>query len=425
MGCHVDPDGGGLRTPSGRFYGMSTLPMFGAQHRPWMDHDRTIQWLLKSPTEKARSETQPTSMPAESQPASMPAETQPTTMPADEWHVNVNHFPAFGRSLTHGSNEMAFFDGRYAELNADPLLALGADARFAYWSAGPLFFPMQLDLDAAVHPIEHLTLATIVGARGRRDSLVFDGPRADEQPRFGVRDLYVMTHEWPFMSYLRAGSFLPPFGQKFADHTAYVRREFEVSQEDPANRVVGAEIGMAPNYPYLNASLFKTATPDAKNPVGTTDGWGSAANFGWRDLGWQLGGTYMVKRRPLRLGGDVNDYGVDWALNPWYYFPGLPLTYIGEFTYGTLQRPNSGKRTSQLAWYHELDWTAIAGVVLRARLDYWDPDREVKSDQITRPGVGLDWTIYPAVTLGTDARIGMPASGDASADVLVQLHGWF
>ncbi len=424
VGCHVDPGGGALRTVSGTFFGEATMPMFMGRNRPLQDTHRDVtdfaKWFQQVNTPSSQPSSQPTS--GRIQPAKEQEDPRGEGAPPAD-----RGWTAWGRPLNHGGSEMAWLDGRYDDLNADPLLLFGGDFRMGYWSQGPLFFPMQADLYASVHPLEHLRLYTAFGARGRSRSLTFDGMDVDDQPRFGVRDLWVMTDEWPFLGYLKVGRFLPIFGTRVADHTAYIRRAFGLSQEDPANRVLGAEIGFAANYPYFHLSAFKPSTKDARNPVETGSGWGAAISGGYRELGWQLGASAMVRQRPLGDGGDTLEASLQWVWNPWFYWEGLPLTYLGEATWGTLQRPNSGKETSQLAHYHQLAWTALNGVVVRGRFDYWDPDFEVADDQIWRPGVGLDLTLLPGLTLGGDVRVGVPAGsgGGELLDVFAQIHGYF
>jgi hypothetical protein len=419
-GCHVDPAGGGMRNVSGRYFGESTLPMFGARIRPLQDVPREVVDFIRGVSTGEAPSSQPASQPAGGVQVATQQEDPrgPGAPPADRGWVTL------GRPLLHGSSEMAWLDGRYEDLQADPLLQVGGDFRAAFWSQGPLFFPMQADLSAAVHPVEHLTIMGVFGARGRSRNLVFDNEGLDDQPRFGVRDLWVMTSEWPAMSWLRVGRFMPAFGTRVADHTAYIRRNFGLSQEDPANRVLGVEIGINPNYPYLIASAFKTTPADARDPLETASGEGGSISAGYRHMGWQAGVSGMIRNRPLDEGGDTLDGALSWAWNPWYYWGKIPLTYLGEFVIGRYQRNNSGTEAWQLAHYHQLAWTALNGIVARLRYDMHDGDLEVKDDDVHRPGVGVDLTFIEGITLSVDGRAGLTADG-SSADLFVQIHGWF
>ena len=417
-GCHVDPGGGGLRTVSGVYFGRSTLPMWMETDRPWAD--KKSHGDYQEPAAAAGS--QPTE--AGSQPTvDSSAGSQPLVGPLNAPTSQPTGGLAFGRPLDGGGAEMAFLDGRYGDLNADPLLRVGADLRLGVWTQGMKVFPMQGDVYAAVHPMEHLTLATAVGLRGRIRGAFADDP--DRQSRFGVRDVWLMTHEWPMNSYARVGRFLPQFGWRLDDHTAYTRRPFGLSQEDPANRVLGTEIGFNGNYPYFNATAWVPGSRRPDNPFEATDGFGGSANAGWRDLGWQLGASGMLRRRPLDQGGDTTDASVQWGLNPWFWLPNVPVAYLGEATFGTLQRRYSGQSTVQTAAYHDLSYLPVNGITLHLKYDFWDPDREVKEDHIHRLGLGVEWVPVPSLTVRADARQATVAGGQGGADAFFQVHGWF
>jgi hypothetical protein len=422
VSCHVDPNGGGLRNVSGRYYAENTLPLFRSPHRPLQDRSRQLLNMWSGDSADA-----PSSEPS-SEPTSGPTRAVATTQvdPRGPGAPPALRGPAWGKPLLHGSSKMAWLDGRYDDMAADALLQVGGDFRLGFWAQGPLVFPMQGDVYAAVHPVEHLTLSATAGARGRRRSLTFDGGTLDTQDRFGVRDLWVMTHEWPALAYARVGRFMPAFGTKVADHTAYIRRGFGMDQADPANRVIGAEVGFNANYPYVTASAFKPSSEAARDPFKTGEGWGAALSAGWRDLAWSLGGSAMVRKRTdFNVAGDTLDLSVQWSLNPWRWVHNLPLTWLGEVTYGTLQRQGSGLETSQLATYQQLAWSAWPGITPRLRYDFWDPDREVGEDEIHRPGVGLDFVFLSWLSLNLDARAAWVGGGEPGADLFAQLHGWF
>lgn len=458
MSCHIDPNGGGLRVVSGRYFGLNTLPRYWAEDRPLDDlnPDEIKAWLDSVGAQSGSGEpvTEPTSDAAKPRsaptsdaltaPRSAPtsdAAAAPGSAPTSDRAVDTRaqipdrqvdprppgspeptRGPVFFKPLGHGTSEMAWLDGRYGELAADPLLMFGGDFRVAAWSPGPLFFPMQADLHLAVKPVKHLTIATTSGLRGRSGGV---DEIADDPNFLTVRDAWAMTHEWPLMSYLRVGRFLPAFGTRTADHTAYIRRAFGLTQEDPLQRVIGVEVGMAPNYPYFNAAAFKTSGDDLANPFDLGDGEGASVNLGWRDLGWQLGGSFMIRDRNIQDGGDTQDFSLQWAYNPWFYFDNVPLTYLGELTWGLRERPRSASDTFQLATYHQLAWTIDRGIIARLEYNFWDPDQEIIDDEVHRPGLGVDVTWIPGLTTSLDIRGTTPVGGEPNVDALLQIHGWF
>lgn len=418
--CHVDPNGGGLRNTSGRYFSRSTLPMFWATDRPLDDRD--MQELRDFLGADGQASSQPASQPTSGPlvPEDRAVDPRPAGSPVP------NAGPAWGRPLGHGGSEMAWLDGRYGDLNADPLLQLGGDLRFGLWLPTGLAFPMQADLHAAVHPVEHLTIATTVGATGRVEGLT---QTIEGQMPVEVRDVYMMAHEFPGLAYARVGRFLPGFGMRTEDHTSYTRRAFGLSQENPGNRVLGGEVGFTGNYPYANASLFTPVNPEhGGNPFDAGEGWGGALSAGWRHMGWSLGASAMIRRRPLGWGGDTLDGSVQWSWNPWYYWKDIPVTWLGEVAAGQLQRPFSGNQTSQVAVYQMLAWRVTRGLSLHARYDFWEPDREVVDDAFHRPGLGGEWVVIPGLALRGDVRLGVPETGEVGeppADLFFQLHGWF
>ena len=236
-----------------------------------------------------------------------------------------------------------------------------------------------------------------------------------------------MVHEAPFQSYVKAGRFVPSYGLRLDDHTSRIRREFELDGGLPESRVTGVEAGLAPNYPFLQASWFRMASkyrvPDAWDIFDLDDGWGAAVNGGWRDEFWTLAGSWLMRRRPLDEGGDTDTYGVYGSLNLWQRWRGLPFTWQGEFDRGSFQRA-SGNSAEKVALYSEVDWLVYNGVNLLLAYDWADPDREVRDDDFHRVQAGLQWTWYPGVTIDSRIRALIPSAGASDADLFLQLHLW-
>jgi len=406
--CHVDPSGGGMRTASGRYFGRSTLAMIATSPRPQDDWARNFPGIGHS-----------------SRPADLP-ESPRNLEEAPAYRDSVHDKWAWG--IPKGITPDTPFPGRFFKLNPDPIFRIGGDFRFALLAEPEktLMFPMQLDMHAALHPVHHATVLANVGARGQ-SSGYSDTIDDSHTPYF--RELLAMTHEWPYQTYAKAGRFVPAFGLKLDDHTTSTRREFELDTSLPESRVLGVEVGAVAAYPFLQASYFKLKNkyevPDAWNIFDVDDGWGSAVNAGWRDLGWSLGASAMWRRRPLEQGGDTDTYGFYGSFNPWYFKQHLPVTLQGEIDAGIAQRA-SGLDQHTLAMYAEADWMAWNGVTFLAAYDWADPDRDVIDDESGRFQIGGKITVYPGVMLDSRIRFLQVATPTGNGtDFFTQLHLWF
>ena len=314
---------------------------------------------------------------------------------------------------------MAFWDGRYGDLQADQALNGGADLRFAYWSGTQVIFPMQVDLHGAVHPVEHLTLMATAAARGRSTGIV-DAAASPQGPIF-ARNAFILAHELPGMSWAKAGVFMPAFGSYGDDHTAFVRQLFEQDVSTSDDGVLGVEVGTAPNYPYATLSLFQNDTSFMHG--GELDpGWGGAAQAGWRDLGWSLGAHAMVKQRGGLGRGDLLAGGLVGGFNPAYYLEGLPLTLLGELSLGRRTLGASERRFAAAAL--EAWWILWNGVSMRGRADVGWMDLSDRREVQQRSSLGVEISPVPGVSFTAFGRM-LFVPGGHGGDIFVQTHFWF
>ncbi|GJM44481.1 MAG: hypothetical protein DHS20C21_13230 [Gemmatimonadota bacterium] len=407
--CHVDPAGGGMRNASGRYFGRSTLSMIATSPRPTNDWDRNVSFVGR----RDRATTYNDDLPLG------PKTFEEAAAFADA----VNDGWAWGTPLG-APTRYGLLAGRYGTLNPDPVFRVGTDVRFAALLSGSLAFPMQIDIPVVFHPVHHFTVLANTGARGRPSGY---SDTFDQDHSFYLREAFAMVHEAPYQAYVKAGRFVPSFGLRLDDHTALIRRGFELDGALPESRVSGVEVGAMPNYPFLNASWFRMAArqrvPDAWDITDVDDGWGSAINAGWRDLSWSVGASALIRRRPIPEGGDTSSYGVYGVVNPWRRWRFVPLTYQFEYDYGSFQR-SSGAESQQAALYQEIQWVAANGVTLLAAHDWEDPDTEIVDDEAHRLQTGVQVSPISGVTLDGRFRVLVPAVGSADSDIFLQLHLW-
>lgn len=484
MVCHVDPSGGGLRNTAGRYYGRSTLGVVGFEERPTEDRDRDILAFVKgmggllgrnterpkpaedvieipnatpseapvtvdgsadagTPEGTASAKTEPDSssdaprpVPIDSKqleadyraalPEGVGSGYQHLVVPADfaRVHRNAVKGPVWGKPSGEIS-ENSLWDGRYGDLNADPLVSVGTDVRLAYWSAGDKIFPMQADLHNGVHPTEHLTLVSTLGLQGHKRGKTSQ----DYGTSLRFRNLFIMTHEWPYMSYAKVGRFANPYGIKLDDHTSAIRRQLDLDLGQPESLVNGIEVGAAPNYPYVHMAMYENVRKASdKLDFGVDNkadpGYGATLSTGYREVGWQLGTSLMTKQRVVAAGGDYYAGGISGAYNPWYYDRKLPVTFLGEFDVTSRDRASHATQATGIFTYAEANYLPFNGTGVRLKHDFADPDTELTGDAIHKATLSFDLIPVTGFTLTLQMRRLMPEAGISQSDALLLMHAW-
>ncbi len=405
--CHVTPGGGGMRTVVGRYYAKNTLPIWGAAKRPYHDQQRDLVDYFSDNSEPDQTVK---ALAQADEPPPPPGDGNGLP-PAWSWADPLVFGTPFNVNSINEQSDYAYDFDRYGDLNADPLVNVAGNFRFAYrrLSNPNIFtlenaFPMQLDAGVAVHPIEHLTVKSTVGVLGQISGDDSTGEPRELDKRLLVRDAFIMTHEWPFQSYALAGTFQPSFGMRIEDHTAPTRRFFEQDLSEAGNSVYGLEVGAAPNYPYINASVFMNQTDEA--PLGDATGLGGAVAAGWRDLAWGLGASYMVKRRTYANRGDLDAYNINGYFNLGRLYRPLVITVLGEVSVGRRPRsPNQANKKWFMANFVELNYLLANGINLKVNHHFYDADTRVKDDELRRLGFGSDLTLFPGLRLSLEYRM--------------------
>jgi len=122
----------------------------------------------------------------------------------------------------------------------------------------PFIFPMQGDIYLGSRLGDNLSLLTQFGLQRGGNS--------------EVREVFAMVDRLPYNGYLKFGKFMPPYGHRLEDHTAYIRKELFVDQSNPVSYVSGVEIGGDPlvfygRFAYFNEDIRPADTTHATSTV--------------------------------------------------------------------------------------------------------------------------------------------------------------
>ena len=434
--CHVNPAGGMLRRAPGRYYTMSTLPMFGSHRRPFHDQKeiRIGQLLVFFKNEKLNNHKNPKKhlvlsqrSPKKSQLRDLsdsPVSLSPGRLISSETAGGKveSEWLSFGLPLgitKTNQSPYTHWIGRYGEINAAPLVSIGGNFRLAsVYQDRHSLFRMQADIGVALQPIEHMTLTATGGVQGRKKRAT-----TQKSSRLKFQNAYLMLHDFPYQAYMQGGLFLPEFGMRTDDHTAFGREYFEMNNAFSDNDVVGVQIGAAPNYPHFSTALFYTV-----NNKREQTGWGITSNFGWRDIAWGVGSSFMLKRREHDKGGNLTAISLYSYYNLWQLIPKIrytdPITLLIEFNYGEKERSEIIKQ--ELATYHtEIHYLLINGVNLKANYMGVFLDITKKNQFKERIGLGFDWHIIRHLRLSSEIRFNRPKTYKGPFELITFLHWYF
>lgn len=431
--CHVDTGGGGLRKVSGRYYAMATLPQFNFERRPYWDSKRDLRDYLKKLVSNDGHNPKNTSYALQTLPSKPGGD-----IPTHEYDNSIKKLPASPApppassaslpdyNFKHKSPPFYTFEdpfvmgnainadpedyrgrvytpifGIYGNLNADPFLTIGGDIRAAYVKTPvkEVSFPMQAQLGIALHPVEHVTLSAEGGYLGQAVKPGEESIPLEE--RAYIKQASLMVHELPYQAYAKAGAFLPQFGLRHDDHTGLTRKNFEMDYSHRYNTVYGAEIGMAPNYPYIALSGFTNMGAEFEE----TGGSGAALAFGWRDMLYGGGLSFLVKQREHDFGigrGNFKAAAIDYYINLGRIMYTIPIVFMGEFVVG--ERENRTGKTTNFGHFFEINYLVANGFNLRINEHYIDPDTSEKNNENGRFAVGLDYTPIPALRFTVEQR---------------------
>ena len=190
---------------------------------------------------------------------------------------------------------------------------------------------------------------------------------------------------------IKIGKFVPNFGTKVDDHTAYIRTYTGFRPEIDSPELTGGEVAVSPG-PLTITGGFYNADAGAdfgglnnkKAFLGRAEGLfslGTGVNLG-------LGGDVFTKqnvagdRKTLMGGFGSFSYGL--------------LSVFGEAD--LIRNTTLGNTVTGLVVYIEGDYMVTQGVDLKLAYDFYDPDKDLKTGAFSRYSVGVEF--FPMGGLG-------------------------
>lgn len=452
--CHLNPTGGGMRNAGGIYYYQEILPivpLFG-------DRPSQRQVATRAGSSKNKKARKRLALPAQLTLEGLGAwAAVPVDPPGRVPASNTNFGDGVGAVLAAGPSSqpssapstVGLVNGvditqtpgvkeRYGGINPRPWVQIGADFRaLGYFPTAAdqsvAFFPMQTDIYLAGTPYNpaginqgRLTFLVNAGVLGRRT-----GDVSTIADRIFVREWYAMFYDLPFQMYAKAGQFLPAFGWRLEDHTSFIRQDNSFNNE---RQVTGVEIGINPNYPFAHLSFYVPGPAGNRDlsqsrnrlaVIDGSDGFGTALQAGWRDLGFQLAGSVLFETRDA---GTEFMAGASWGVNiheaehPWMkLFSLMPLIYLGELDYRRLA-PTGEQEIDSLSAFHEIDIVLLEGLFGQVRYDWIDPNLRLRDDERHRLTLGVQVFPITYMEVNLQGRINLEPNDRDNNEFLAQLH---
>jgi hypothetical protein len=210
-------------------------------------------------------------------------------------------------------------------------------------------------------------------------------------------EIFGLLNILPASGYLKIGKFLPDFGTKLDDHTAFIRTYTGFSPELGHPELTGAEAGFSPGPMSITGGVYNsteglgTSETNKKAYLGRIEGMFKLAEE------THLGIGVNVFSRSSSAGVRTNMYGGFGS------FSQGNLTIFGEAD--IVQTTLAGQNVSSLITYVETDYVVTPGVDLKLAYDFYDPDIDLKTGASSRYSIGVEFFPMSGVELRPLYRI--------------------
>ena len=187
----------------------------------------------------------------------------------------------------------------------------------------------------------------------------------------------------PANGHIKVGKFLPDFGTRMDDHTAFIRTMTGFSPEQGRPELTGAEVGIAPGRFSVVGGVYNA-----------TDGFAGSGGSNKALLGRAEGMFDLGEEFHLGLGGDIftreNEFGARNTLYGGFWSVSYQtVVLLGEVDY--IRSSGNNATITGLVSYVEGSWLVTPGIDLKLAYDFYDPNIDYKTGSQSRVSVGCEF----------------------------------
>jgi hypothetical protein len=200
-------------------------------------------------------------------------------------------------------------------------------------------------------------------------------------------EAYGLLHILPAKGHIKVGKFIPNFGTKIDDHTAFIRTYTGFSPQFGRPELTGAEVGIAPGQFSVVGGLYNA-----------TDGFGGSGGNKKAVLGRAEGIFELGEQVYLSAGGSIfakeDNAGVKTTLYGGFgsfSYRNLTLSGEGDFIRTTQGAALTGTTVTGIVCYLEGNFLITPGMDVKVAYDFYDPDKDLASGAYSRISFGFEF----------------------------------
>jgi hypothetical protein len=243
-------------------------------------------------------------------------------------------------------------------------------------------------------------------------------------------ELFGLAKILPGGGYVKGGVFMPNFGWRLDDHTAYTRggdlgiiNATYVQQGlifIPNYKDVGVEVGAYLGGLFLTAGLFNG--DGNKQPISISSDKAYAVKAEYSGTVSELNYTVGISGygfKSMSMGGVNLGFGFG------------DFTVLGEYdltanyTTGNLATDTLMPGGNTMAAHGEIDYRATQGLWFLGMFDIFDPIQGIEGTDKKRVTLGIEFFPYSFVELRPQYRLNIEDPSVSNDQALVQMHLWF